>query len=271
MTPIAQMLAKDSLLPVKQRRYGSGADELGIFDELHFFEVTNVFKAACDLANTIVRRPHETLMRYAFLPAPRTLLEFRSGSVKSPRSAFLLEQADETSATVRQVWLDADGSMWFSGPSLVLPLIGSDEPLGHYHIMRNAWKPEGVEHSLTHAFAGIIYALLAMINTPRIIGRRQHMPHRGLEKSLLANRGVAGRFPLQAWTEIVLEVRPPQSESGEPHEAHFTGQRALHFCRCHLRIRLGRLELVSAHWRGDGALGIKQTRYRLELPRGRAA
>jgi hypothetical protein len=75
---------------------------------------------------------------------------------------------------------------------------------------------------------------------------------------------MVGTFPLRAWTEIVLEVTPP-SEAGalDPGEAHLTGRRALHFCRQHLRIRGGRLELVKAHWRGDAAIGIKQSRYRV--------
>lgn len=31
------------------------------------------------------------------------------------------------------------------------------------------------------------------------------------------------------------------------------------FVRCHLRLVGGALVLVSAHWRGDPALGLKQT------------
>lgn len=86
------------------------------------------------------------------------------------------------------------------------------------------------------------------------------MPHRGLERALIANQKLVGKFPLHAWTEIKLHVTPPKEAEGE-HEAHLTGERALHFCRAHLRIRLGRLEVVKAHWRGNPAIGIKQSRY----------
>ena len=107
------------------------------------------------------------------------------------------------------------------------------------------------------------YAELAMIliNSPHIIGRRQHMPHAGLERQL--TRGLAGgKFPLHAWTEIKLQVaKPVEIDDGEPHEAHLTGRRALHFVRKHIRIRLGQLEYVSAHWRGDPSIGIKRSRY----------
>jgi hypothetical protein len=75
---------------------------------------------------------------------------------------------------------------------------------------------------------------------------------------------MVGTFPLRAWTEIKLEVCPPKWAGDLPeNETHFTGTRALHFCRAHARIRLGRLEFVRAHWRGDPALGIKRSRYRL--------
>lgn len=119
-------------------------------------------------------------------------------------------------------------------------------------------------------WSGLLLCLLAMINTPRIVGRRQHMPHRGLEKDLLRARPVVGKFPLHAWTEIKLEVSPPRIENSDVHEAHLTGARALHFCRAHLRIRNGYLEIVRAHWRGDASLGIKQSRYSVIPARKRA-
>jgi len=116
-----------------------------------------------------------------------------------------------------------------------------------------------------HRQAGI-YAALALINTPRIIGRRTRLPHAGLQRKLAAMHHMVGKYPLQAWHEVVLEVGPPKVDSREV-EGRLTGARALHFCRAYLRVRNGMVEIVNAHWRGDPALGIKQTRYRLELPR----
>ena len=114
-------------------------------------------------------------------------------------------------------------------------------------------------------FDWIVYTVLALINTPRIIGQRQHMPHERTEREKLKQLGLVGKFPLRAWTEIVLKVALPDDRSGEPSkEAHLTGQKCLHFCRTHLRVRLGQLEYVEGHWRGDPALGIKQSRYRVE-------
>jgi hypothetical protein len=111
----------------------------------------------------------------------------------------------------------------------------------------------------------ICYAFLALINTPRIIGRRQHMPHERVEREKLKALGLVGKFPLHAWTEIVLKVAPPDDRTGEPStEGHLTGERCLHFVRTFLRVRMGQLEYVESHWRGNPALGMKRSRYRLE-------
>lgn len=114
-------------------------------------------------------------------------------------------------------------------------------------------------------------AFLICINSPKIIGRRMHAPHRGLEKQLLKQRPqIMGQHPLKVWTEVKLEVAAPREATpGDGGEVHFTGDRALHWVRAFTRIRFGRLELVKAHQRGNAHLGIKQTRYRvtaLECP-----
>jgi hypothetical protein len=75
---------------------------------------------------------------------------------------------------------------------------------------------------------------------------------------------LVGKFPLHAWTEIKLDVALPRDASNRQSvEAHYTGTVAYHWCRAHLRIRLGKLEIVKAHERGNPALGFKRSRYRL--------
>jgi hypothetical protein len=109
------------------------------------------------------------------------------------------------------------------------------------------------------------YALLAFINTPRIIGQRVHQPHQRIEREKLAKLKLTGKFPLRAWTEIVLKVGLPDDRSDDPtRETHLTGERCLHFCRTYLRMRYGAIEYVEGHWRGDPALGMKRSRYRLQ-------
>ena len=147
-------------------------------------------------------------------------------------------------------------------PLGIIPMAGSDRAIV---ATKNQIQKEKIlrNFGLPPMEALAIYAQLAMIliNSPHIIGRRKHMPHAGLERQL--TRGLAGgKFPLHAWTEINLQVaKPVEIDDGEPHEAHLTGRRALHFVRKHIRIRLGQLEYVSAHWRGDPSIGIKRSRY----------
>jgi hypothetical protein len=110
------------------------------------------------------------------------------------------------------------------------------------------------------------YATLALINTPRVIGQKQHNSNERIERDKLKRMKLVGKFPLRAWTEIVLRVKTnPDDRSDEPsQEAHLTGERCLHYCRTYLRVRMGMLEYVEGHWRGNPALGMKRSRYRLE-------
>jgi hypothetical protein len=110
------------------------------------------------------------------------------------------------------------------------------------------------------------YATLALINTPRVIGQKQHNPNERIERDKLKKMKLVGKFPLRAWTEIVLRVTTnPEDRSNElSQETHLTGERCLHYCRTYLRVRKGMLEYVEGHWRGNPALGMKRSRYRLE-------
>lgn len=111
---------------------------------------------------------------------------------------------------------------------------------------------------------GISFSTLALdlINTPGLIGLRQHDPHRGLARKLGAVR--SGSYPLRGWSEIVLKH---QTRIADPAEQN-TGpafHKCLHFVRSHERhYRDGCVTIIPAHWRGDPALGIKRTRYRVD-------
>jgi hypothetical protein len=276
MTPIAQLLAKDAVLPVSKRRYQNITKDLDVFDDWHFFECSAISHAAVPLGQKMMRGlfdmqdrqlPLAKASRLAFLPAPKTMIETDFyNKDRTKRMAFLLEETPDHYASVRCVAL-ARPDPRLAPDTIVpvdlaimgLPLFGNDHVGTKFGSRSRDDADEGT------AMAIVLYGLLAMINTPRVIMREQHMPHRGLERLLRAQRGLVGKFPLGAWTELLLKVQPPRVHEGGPVEAHLTGAKALHFCRCHLRIRLGELELVSAHWRGDPALGIKQTRYRLEM------
>lgn len=224
---------------------------------------------ARELGNTFVLGA--PLERLAFLPAERTALDF--GNFGWGRMGALLIE-HEGGALGHMVHAEKTGAYLINPRAFWLGL--SENASNSYRTS----DPSDAAQQALGRMVPMIYGALALINTPRLIGRRQHMPHAGLQRRLAAERGMVGKFPLRGWTEIVLEVTPPIIADEQMHEARLTGGRCLHFCREHLRIVggvvvtiNGRREViggketkVKAHWRGDAALGIKRTRYRLEAP-----
>lgn len=253
MTPLAHAIAADSTLAIGKRAYGDAAQRLRLLDGVHFFEVSAVNEAARTLAADFLRG-RDLPAVLAFLPAPRTWLEWAE---PSGRCAVLLEaEATDVAAHTQSIGL-------LKGGRLVFPPGKGWLMLGTSVGLRGIGYPAAVTPKHPEVLDAVLYAFLAMVNTPRVIGRRQHMPHAGLQRRLAAAHRMPGKYPLHAWHELALEVTPPRLNDDAPHEARLTGGKALHFVRGHLRIRQGRLERVSPHWRGDPALGMKQTRYRL--------
>lgn len=267
MTPIAHALAMDLMQPVKKRRFAKTASIVRPFDDLHCFEMTAVDEAAQSLADAIVsKKPSGKL---AFLPAPRTFIETglpsdvaATNTLGVKRSGILLEtREDGQSAAMIPVVALRDGQIGTHGEAFTLPLNAAAD--GTVWWNKDNWHSTDVEAS---GAASLAYVYLAMINTPRIILRHSHQPHKGLARAARA----ASFQPPRPWHEIRLEVRPPDLEPrGHNTNAVETlaGAKALHFVRCHLRFRLGSLELVTAHWRGDPAFGITQTKYAVIPPR----
>lgn len=259
MTPMAQMIMRLSMDP----RARSGAPRMVkqfYNGDIHCFEVTEVAELAGELfsADKIMLAAEQL----CFLPAPKTWIEYRCAFDTPParRVGYLIEEAQDQTAIVTYAMLCADGDIRCQEQSFRLPLI-NHPAVGCVcpELGSTIFDKQVISH---HGFE--VVAFLAMINTPKVIGRRQHMPHAGLQRAIARSHGMAGKFPLRAWTEIKLEVGLPRSD-GELHEARLSGHKALHFCRAHLRVRRGRVEFVTAHWRGDPALGIKRSRYRLSL------
>ena len=268
MTPLATRFMKELSKPQrKQRIYYLGSERIKteLRKEVHCFEVTAIWPAALQLvtdmgiiddAGAFLADNKGIDGRLAFLPAPRTWLEMLQPD--RSREGFLLlengEKGAQESATVLAV-NNANGYL----ASHHVGILELNNPKPKTTIMDNepgGWSNEQIQYCL--------YGLLALINTPQMIGRKTHAPNRALERRLMRAFGHQGLYPLQAWNEILLEVGPPKDASGEPTtEARLTGQKALHFCRAHLRFRLGRLEFVRAHWRGDASIGIKRSRYRV--------
>lgn len=266
MTPLAQAIANDACLPIAKRRFGNLANEIGLFDDLHFFECSAVAETALVLSERLVEDAHPNTERLRFLPAPRTWIEWRNDAVNGgdPGRVGLLLEQNVDCALISKVVTAPDGRWRILKSMCRLPLRGSDHDLNSVFLASappQGWSRSKWDVSVDVACQEAV-GMLAMINTPRVIGRKQHQPHAGLQRKLAAAHAIPGKYPHMAWTEIRLEVRPPRDASDEgTHETRLTGAKAKHFVRCHLRIRLGMLELVTAHHRGNEALGIKRSRY----------
>ena len=270
MTPLAMLIVKDLTLPLKDRSrldYGRLSKQM---DDVHCFEISDIFDAAYELGREAFARG-ELADEQTFLPAEKTWIEYRL--TDGNRAGCLLQEGAANEITCWSAISTSTG-VWSSYPDPFTvnlkwrgkledgnwPIRFSRSSLGKKLVSETGIDPQRV--AITTGLA--IVGALAFINSPKVIGRKQHMPHRGLERELLKQQKVIGKFPLHAWTEILLDVTPPKDAAGEHEfEAHLTGRRALHFVRAHLRIRDGKLIFVKAHWRGDASLGIKQSRYRV--------
>lgn len=239
MTPLAMRIVKELTLPVKDRRFSDQCGLVKMMSDIHCFECSEIVQYARELASKI-KSSDDLPKELLFLPAPKTWIEnrYKDGN---RYAHFLCERDDGFSIRFA-------GSNPFSSGL-------------NYEIVRFSGVTE--RQTLT------LICLLAVINSPKAIGRRQHMPHRGLERELIKQQKVIGKFPLHAWTEIILDAAPPNDAASEHEvEAHLTGRRARHFCRAHLRVRDGNVHFVTAHWRGDASIGIKRSRY---IVKGKAA
>lgn len=268
MTPLAYRIVKDMTLARNLRRFEDKAGLAKKLADAHCFDLSAVVDLIPDLSEKLLSDGSQQVL--GFLPAPRTWLEFMTPS--GLRMGYLLTESGPKAHVITAI----DGAGVFASSSLGLWIqLGAKGG----EVAKFEWANlaafgdvefDDEEIMTLENEAKNLLCCLALINSPRIIGRRQHMPHAGLERRLTATRGLVGKFPLHAWTDIKLEVHAPKIDS-EEHEGHLTGQRALHFCRAHLRIRLGRLEFVNSHWRGDPAIGIKRARYTVVPPRGTGA
>lgn len=259
MTPLAQRLTRTLLKPGSSFSHDFGGIItkpmlLAMLRECQFFAIPDT-----DLITQVRDEYPLNNNTLIFLPANPTWVEIAEGKA---RQAFTLAEQKPGELSWMQIGLKDDqlamvpmGTVWVNrdGPDVRMDL-------------NKSFNQEEKERAYFHWQT--IRACLVMINTPRLMGRKQHMPHAGLERELRRHEKLVGKFPLRAWTEIVLPYGAgPKDASGEPsQEAHLTGEKCLHFCRAHLRYRLGRMEVVKGHWRGNPAIGIKRSRYKIERP-----
>jgi hypothetical protein len=247
MTPLAHRIAIETTKPLSARMLLDPQAHARNIGDFHCFECSDVMVLAHDLAK---KHAVPTEGRLAFLPAPRTWLEFSGASVEgfpfAKRIAVLLEE-DGDDARVTLAVSERDSPALLIGMSLgFMPLHKSPE-IGLVTAARGI-RPESLD--LFVQFASLIYALLAMINSPRVIGRVTRLPHAGLQRRLAAAKGISGKFPLHATTRMKLHVcERVQDERGSERVSWLSGERALHWVRAHVRPVAGSL----CTWSGTGA------------------
>lgn len=262
MTPLAQIFVKECLaqgknLPEMMRGY---CDAL---INAHHFECSSIMPLSQMATTKMLRAPPENPNRFemasrlAFLPDQLTWLEWRV----SPSLMFgaLLSSVSEKEASLSCFVCEATENVILHPQKL--PLDGHNE-FGKIFVGKEVIEegdPEWIHLCLTLGLT--VYSLLSIINSPKTFGRKQHQPHAGLQKAIAKSRGMVGKFPLKAWTEIKLDVAPPKYAGDKVNTSHLSGGKAFHFCRKHLRFKGGQWEHVREHWRGDPSLGIKQQRY----------
>ena len=255
MTPLAQRVARDMLLPMKDRIFRGEVEEWVCQHMLaaHFFDVADVLPLAHELVRACDGEA-AALSDLAFLPAPITWLEFRAADGR--RAAFMLAQVSAGEAMVVVVAAEmAAKPVGFIYTDIEPSELGF-MPMG----VAPGWPPDVAERLLC-----TVYGLLNLINRPGSLERREHAPHRAIARNL-ARKGLVGKFPLRGWTEIKLSVANG-GNMREPKNAGATGDKCLHFVRAHRRRCWGEWVKIPAHWKGDPALGIKRTRYRLVPPK----
>jgi hypothetical protein len=197
---------------------------------------------------------------HLFLPAERVWIEWHQDSTIMPgagRMGVLLEAAH----TFRP---DLDYTLTMGRASIFLPAArGAAVPFRNLMGMfdfptegaalrfRDIVGIEGLDEEVAGAW---VCAVLCLINTPRIAQVRPH-DHTKLNKA----RARARKPPVLDWGEVHLTVdlgAPGRGDQTSPTEL-----RALHHVRAHLRIRLGQVELVRPHYRGDPSAGIRLHRH----------
>lgn len=266
MTPLAMHLTKNLLLPKNSK--GRAEETRFAFEGTHFFECTAISdpKILGDMASVLldVETQGGYTAPYRFAPAEKTWLEFRNATDGSRFALLCVSDDNSTLVTLYSdrrgddgIDVNALGYVSFADGSFEVLLQKNDTP------ERRKIKIETPHVLATMARDAV--RMFVLINLPHVLGRKQNIAHKGAARKL----GLAvGKFPLHGWTELSLDVHlTPKRDDDTMHEAGFTGGKCLHFCRAHLRLRNGKIEVVKSHWRGDPALGIKRTRYKMQPPR----
>jgi hypothetical protein len=251
MTPLAQALLNDWCRPKRDRKVIDPYRKSNTLLSAKCFECTELADFVRDIFGKSAQRQDVFKTGQVFSPAPVAVLEFK---INDQRGGFLIEERSDGRLDIFDIYVNGihplgvlETSETFQRTDSVFKVVSQNLSLETATVLMQA-----------------VACYLCLINTPNLVGKITRLPHAGLQKKIASKRGMVGKFPLHAWTEISLCIDTTgRSVCGENQEveARLSGQKCLHFVRSFLRWRLGRLERVMAHWRGDSSLGIKRSRY----------
>lgn len=203
---------------------------------------------------------------HMFLPAKTTWIDFSAsrpdGGIDGGRHGVLLASAD--------------GSL-HRGQGMVIvhlrrpptPQTVWDEQGGYmqvgftFDLRRNAfWSAVHMHQALFFSAAGgsldllsrATWSAIALINTPRIADVRD------ADLSQVNNARMKRKQPPILQHKIVT-IAIDRGTHGDGFQKTETGGRPLHHVRAFLRMRLGKVQLVRPHWRGNPRFGVVVHRY----------
>jgi hypothetical protein len=266
MTPLAHRIVKDMLQPVKQRTFdvqpSSHPSILTHFrEEFHCFELTQIAELAKRFNSEMLEAGFPSVA-FSFLPAERTWLEWRD------RQGIRLGVMLVRKGDFADVYVASD-TPFLGGFVASMALVGAlskfDPTIRWENSEQFLFTDVQARGRPAHTAKALLwqtYARLLLINTPNIVTKTPHDPHRGLARQILAERKLLGIFPLQAWTEITLRIGTTVT-TGDPTTAKLTGMKCFHWTRSHRKRVHGQWTIISDYWSGDGSLGIKQSRYKV--------
>lgn len=209
------------------------------------------------------KRVVEASLDYIFLPDHITWIEWRGGSSghdRSPRHGLLLVGEGDGKARL------SIGCGAYVFDSLVP---GQQDMVLHEPIVFDihdfifkkvtvpgeATRPE--DYKEVARLGRFLVCVLALINTPRV----SQIIHHNIDEKLNRSRLKRGKVPLLSWRDVTIKPDAGWVSPNKTHEEGATGERRRHRVRTFMRLRLGKVEIVGPHWRGNREKGYVQHRH----------
>ena len=256
MTPLAQYIIKQSLLSNDKREFDDRSNMIPKMKDVHCFSLSSeVYRMSVDLCQELFTKETPVLPAfdpYLFLPFKKTWIEFpivHEGHNR--RCGFLFYENEPGVYHINMVFKS------FSHIDLfVIDLRNNGDDKISFGVMTYGQEPE---QPFIFDTVCLLLSFLYIINRNNIFYREIKQPHKGLAKKL---RKLDRDFPLHAWSEITLKVNENYKER-EQSAKWLNGKRAFHWVRAHWSTRYGKPVFIGSFTRGDPALGVRNSKYKI--------